>query len=308
MNLVIFIFQLIFLLLIAGSRFTWTLIIIVFVAGMLRFHAPPAAIIAFLAISLLWYNLRAHRGALGTGWVSLFRRLRRLSSRQSSEEFENLVFAILAKAAQVDGSIKRDEIDAIETAMKRLNVSEKRRSEIIIICRAQWRREQPLEELLQQFVREYGFDREACESLLDLMAEVLFADGKFTGKERAFLGAVLLSFGLDQEFERVLLHRYSRMAGGFGSGFEYGDDAGRQYQEQKPPEPEPAVEKPLSDYDLLGVTSRSTKDEIKRAFRKLAMKYHPDRTIGLSSEMQKAASNRFREINEAYERLLKKAA
>ncbi|NMC63365.1 MAG: hypothetical protein GYA55_09390 [SAR324 cluster bacterium] len=34
------------------------------------------------------------------------------------------------------------------------------------------------------------------------------------------------------------------------------------------------------------------------------MKYHPDRTIGLNAEMQKAASNRFCKIREVYERVL----
>ncbi|MDD3610599.1 MAG: DnaJ C-terminal domain-containing protein [Halothiobacillaceae bacterium] len=48
-------------------------------------------------------------------------------------------------------------------------------------------------------------------------------------------------------------------------------------------------------YAVLGVARRSTADEIKRAYRKLAQKYHPDR----SSEP--GAEERFKEINEAYE-------
>ena len=48
-------------------------------------------------------------------------------------------------------------------------------------------------------------------------------------------------------------------------------------------------------YKTLGVDKQATADEIKKAFRKLAVKYHPDRNQG-----DKAAEERFKEINEAY--------
>lgn len=48
-------------------------------------------------------------------------------------------------------------------------------------------------------------------------------------------------------------------------------------------------------YQILGVSRSASKDEIKRAFRKLAAKHHPDRNPG-----DKAAEERFKEINEAY--------
>lgn len=46
-------------------------------------------------------------------------------------------------------------------------------------------------------------------------------------------------------------------------------------------------------YDVLGVAKGATNDEIKRAFRKLAVKYHPDKSTGDEAK--------FKEINEAYE-------
>lgn len=49
-------------------------------------------------------------------------------------------------------------------------------------------------------------------------------------------------------------------------------------------------------YEILGVNKDSTESEIKKAYRKLAMKYHPDRNQG-----DKDAEEKFKEINLAYE-------
>ncbi len=48
-------------------------------------------------------------------------------------------------------------------------------------------------------------------------------------------------------------------------------------------------------YEILGISKNATKQEIKKAFRKLAMKYHPDKNKEAGSE------EKFKEINEAYE-------
>ncbi len=53
-------------------------------------------------------------------------------------------------------------------------------------------------------------------------------------------------------------------------------------------------------YEVLGVAKTASEDEIKKAYRKLAMKYHPDRNQG---EGAKAAEEQFKEAKEAYEML-----
>lgn len=53
-------------------------------------------------------------------------------------------------------------------------------------------------------------------------------------------------------------------------------------------------------YEVLGVSKTASDDEIKKAYRKLAMKYHPDRNQG---EKAKEAEEKFKEAKEAYEML-----
>jgi molecular chaperone DnaJ len=48
-------------------------------------------------------------------------------------------------------------------------------------------------------------------------------------------------------------------------------------------------------YEVLGVSKDASEEEIKKAYRKLAMQYHPDRNQGDST-----AETKFKEISEAY--------
>lgn len=56
-------------------------------------------------------------------------------------------------------------------------------------------------------------------------------------------------------------------------------------------------------YKILGVDKNSSQEDIKKAFRKLSLKYHPDRQSGKSDSEKKYAEEQFKLITEAYETL-----
>jgi DnaJ like chaperone protein len=58
-------------------------------------------------------------------------------------------------------------------------------------------------------------------------------------------------------------------------------------------------------YKALEIEPSATIDEIKKAYRRMAMKYHPDKVNSLGEDVKKSATEKFRAINEAYEQLKK---
>ena len=56
-------------------------------------------------------------------------------------------------------------------------------------------------------------------------------------------------------------------------------------------------------YQILGVSASATNEEVKKAYRKLAMKFHPDKVANLGDDVKASAENRFKQIKEAYDRI-----
>lgn len=60
-----------------------------------------------------------------------------------------------------------------------------------------------------------------------------------------------------------------------------------------------------SAYKILEVSPESSDAEVKRAYRKMAVKYHPDKVSHLGQEFQKGANEKFQKVQEAYETIKK---
>jgi DnaJ-class molecular chaperone len=84
---------------------------------------------------------------------------------------------------------------------------------------------------------------------------------------------------------------------------------------EPPPEPTPEPEDEpertspreistlLQAYEVLDLPLTATADEIRKRFRDLSKKCHPDRVAGLDEEIRRTADRRFREIRRAYDLL-----
>ena len=60
-----------------------------------------------------------------------------------------------------------------------------------------------------------------------------------------------------------------------------------------------------SSYKILELDPASTNEEVKKAYRRMAVKYHPDKVSHLGEDFRKSAEEKFKKVNEAYDKIKK---
>ena len=61
----------------------------------------------------------------------------------------------------------------------------------------------------------------------------------------------------------------------------------------------------LSNYTILGLDSSATDNEVKKTYRKMAAKYHPDKVAHLGEDLKNLAEEKFKSLNDAYQNIKK---
>jgi DnaJ like chaperone protein len=61
-----------------------------------------------------------------------------------------------------------------------------------------------------------------------------------------------------------------------------------------------------SDYKVLGLEKEATDEEVKKAHRKMAIKFHPDKVAQMGEEYQKGAKEKFQQIQDSYDAIKKR--
>ncbi|RKY03146.1 MAG: hypothetical protein DRP54_00280 [Spirochaetes bacterium] len=128
--------------------------------------------------------------------------------------------------------------------------------------------------------------------LLRLNYEVATSDGILSPREEKFIEDVATLLEIepyDFAMIRNMFSAYRSQGGTYGNGASMGTSR---------------TSSRISDpYAVLGISPSSSNEEVKKAYRELANKYHPDKVSHLGNEFIELAKKKFIEIQEAYQRI-----
>ncbi len=201
---------------------------------------------------------------------------------QAQRQRDTFLFSLMALSSYIiraDGRIMHSEMECVRRFLRQtFNAQAEREGERILLQLFEQQKRQGAMQFrqtilmcCQQLRRELNVYQRL--QLLNLLAVIAQADGTVDPTEIQALKEVTLWLGLSEQDLNSMLH----------------------------------LEKDnLEDaYQVLGISKNATDAEVKAAYRKMALRHHPDRVSTLGEDVKKAAEKKFQEINAAKERIYK---
>lgn len=186
-------------------------------------------------------------------------------------DFKASLLVLTAAVMKADGKILKSELDYVKAFFKQnFGVDQTKRD--MLMLRDLLKKDIPLNSVLNQ-VR-YAMPIANRRQLFYYLVGIATADNDVDDKEKQVLYQIANHLGLSvQEF----------------------NSAFASYQ---------PVSK-VSPYVLLEIDEKATDEEVKKAYRRLARKYHPDRVANLGPAQVEVAETHFKKMKEAYEEVKK---
>ncbi|NTV13409.1 MAG: DnaJ domain-containing protein [Desulfobulbaceae bacterium] len=202
------------------------------------------------------------------------------SQTEAHNRFVFLLVNILVNIAAIDGEVSRSELNAIYDFFRRhLNYNQDQIYWIKELTKEAMAARIGLEELLDEFKGSFG--PEPRQILLELVYQVIYSKTGVSQVELTAAERIAAFLEINQYQAQAIHGKYRSQARSGPVGEE------RHYQ-------------------VLGLSGDATFAEIKSAYRKLSMEYHPDKVAHLGEEFHKVAEEKMKEINGAYQYLKKK--
>ncbi len=253
---------------------------------------PIGGIIGYLIGSSLEKNDSTRRvasdGDYNTSSDSSAFRGRRYTNTGTSDDLSVALLVLMAAVMKADREVRKSELDFVKRFL-RSNYGEEQAKELLLKLRDLQQQDIPLNDICRQI--KYNTDYTTRYHMLDFLFGIADADGEVCQEEIQTLYSISNKLGINSHDYTSIYSRH--IAGERGGSYGGGRRCSSSSSSTSKKDP----------YKVLGLDSSATNDEIKKAYRRLAMKYHPDKVESMGEEMRKNAEAQFREINEAYETL-----
>jgi DnaJ like chaperone protein len=258
------------------------ILLLVFITGGAPMLFEFLGMLVFIVLFLILSGIAAF-------WAFSFYIKRKISEYEKSQTethntFVFLLVNILVKIAQIDGTVTRDEVKTIRHFFQfNLHYSQSQLYWVKELIKEALVSTVSIESLLQEFKQ--NFDYEPRLILLELIYQVLYSNEKVSDAELEQVRNIGSFLGISAYDQRSTEAKYR-------AGYRPGTPAGAIDEEKY--------------YAILGLSPGADFTEIKTAYRKLSMKYHPDKVGHLGDEFKEVAEEKMKEINNAYEYLKRK--
>ncbi len=185
-------------------------------------------------------------------------------------DFNVSLLVLSAAVMKADGSVKKSELDYVKKFFLR-NFGQERAEKYILMLR----------EILKQDIQIYDVSQQVGR----------FMDYSSKLQLLHYLFGIACADGTTHENEIDVISTISKYMGISSSDFQ---SIKAMFVQQVD-----------SAYKILGIEPNATDDEIKKAYREMAKKYHPDKVAYLGEDVRKSAEQKLQEVNEAYEKIKK---
>ena len=185
-------------------------------------------------------------------------------------DFGISLLVLIAAVMKADGKVMRSELDYVKNFMVQKFGADQAK-EGLKMLQDLLKQNIPLQDVTYQ-MRD-RLDYASRLELMHLLYGVANADGNLHASELAMLDQIAYYLGLGSGDQQSIKNMF--------------------------------LQETDSAYRILGVDRNATDEEIKKAFRKLAVEYHPDKVNYLGDEYKKDAEEKFQKINSAYDTIKK---
>ncbi len=224
------------------------------------------AILAFLIASLFQGNATRGRRRNGQDPFELYRQ------RSSMSDVATMLMALSAAVMKADGKVLKAELDYVKSFFSQQFGNQFTSQHLKVLKQFLDAREIPIDKICNDI--RTRMPAEVRVQLVHYMFGIAKADGDVAESEMKVIRGIAQKLGVSQTDFESLKNMFYRDV--------------------------------HSDYKILGVDASATDDEVKKAYRKMAISHHPDKVASMGEEYQKGAQEKFMKIQEAYENIKKK--